>query len=274
MALRINNRERDRLIRNAQMLEAFKVYRAASLLEFLDQPKTFAFFDGLVVQSHAKVVSADPYGLVLQVERAQLAALERTRSILLESPLHGATYRASVDEVDHRKAYVSLSNLEAFDAYHERRAHSRAVPAIPLLARARGYGEEATGRVSDLSTHSLAVDFNPGSFTRVAQAPLLRLDVWGEPGTKSPLPDFEVTASVGRSADGEDGNMACHAVLAFVPYPALERALRRYVARRQRDILTELRIAGDILTELRIAGDSSGGGQAGAGDPDKPVIPE
>lgn len=234
----------DEKTRIAQMLEAFRVYRTSTLLEVLDRPRTFAFVDGLVVTGVVEVISADPYGLVLQVERAQTAALERAQTVLLESPLHGASYRATVDLVDHRRAYVSLSGLEPFGNYEERRAQSRAAPAIPLLAKVFGHGETATGRVVDLSSHALAGDFERSSFDRVAGAPVVRLDVWGEEVTAAPLPDFEIDARIRRSTRSEGSEpAACRVVLAFDPYPALERVLRRYVARRQRDVMLELTAA-------------------------------
>ena len=229
------------LSRSEQMLTAFNVYRTTSLLEILDQPKTYAFVDGVVIDSAARVISADPVGLVLAVDRIQLAALERKRSVLLESPLHGATFRATVDAVDHRRGYVSLSALQPFETYHERRAQCRAVPSIPLLARLYGRGNAASGRVLDLSIHSLAAKFDASAFARVAQAQVVRLDVWGEPDAPSPFPDFETTAQISHStAHEENGVQACRAVLEFDSYPALNSALHRYVARRQRDTLMKL----------------------------------
>lgn len=234
------------LSRSEQMLTAFNVYRTTSLLEVLDQPKTYAFVDGVVVESIARVISADPVGLVLAVDRTQLAALERKRILLLESPLHGATFHATVDAIDHRRAYVSLSSLQPFETYQERRAQCRTVPSIPLLARLHGRGHAASGRVLDLSIHSLAADFDARAFARVSQAAVVRLDVWGEPDAPSPFPDFETTAQISRStAHEENGVPACRAVLEFDSYPALSSALHRYVARRQRDILMELRVAGN-----------------------------
>jgi len=236
-----------KLRRGAQMMEAFNVYRSTTLLEYVDRPHTFAFVDGVAIKSLAKVMSADPYGLVLKVVRDQTQALERASTVLLESPLHGATYRAIVDLVDHRTGYLSLSGLEPFGSYHERRAHGRAVPAIPMLAQVSGHGSRSSGRVVDVSTHSLAANFDSASFLRVAAAPLVRLDVWGEPDVEGPLPDFEVTARVSRS-EGEEppAGGVCRGVLEFDPYPALGTALRRYVARRERDILTELNLAGAL----------------------------
>jgi hypothetical protein len=99
------------LSRNEQMLTAFNVYRTTSLLQILDQPMTYTFVDGVVIDSLARVLSADPVGLVLAVDRTQLATLGRKRSVLLESPVHGATFHATVDAVNHRRAYVSLSAL-------------------------------------------------------------------------------------------------------------------------------------------------------------------
>lgn len=232
--------------RAAQMLAAFKVYRSTALVDVLDRPRTYAFVDGVVVRGMADVVSADPYGLVLQVDRRQTAALERAQTVLLESPLHGAAYRATVDLVDHLQAYVSLSGLEPFGNYHERRAQSRAAPSIPLLAKVSGHGQTATGRVVDISICSLAVDFDRRSFERVSRAPLVRLDVWGEDNEASPLPDFEITAQIRRCTDTPAvGVMACRAVLSFAPYPALDRALRRYVAARQREVMLGLAIEDD-----------------------------
>ena len=248
-----------RVSHSEQMLSAFNVYRTTKLLEVLDQPQTFAFIDGLVINSPAKVVSADPHGLVLKVERAQLAALERTRTVVLESPLHGTTFRAAVDAVDHRRAYMCLSSLQPFDAYHERRTQSRAAPAMPLLARLHARGEEASGRVFDLSTRSLAADFETDAFSRVARAPVIRLDVWGGTETSSPLPDFQTTAHVSRSTQrSEDGVAVCRAVLELDSYPALSSRLHRYVARRHRDLLTELLLAGskpsgETVSKLAVA---------------------
>ncbi len=228
--------------RRAQMVEAFKVYRTGSLIGILDRPRTYAFIDGLVIEGHVAVVSADPAGLVLAVDRAQLAALERTGTVLLESPLHGATFRATVDDVDLRRAYVSLSGLQPFNGYRERRGTCRVVPALPLLAKVRGRGEAASGRLVDLSARSLAADFDRAGFSRVCEEPLLRLEVWGEADGTSSLPDFETTARIRRTA--EPGARIRRAVLELDAFPALGRALHRYVAGRQRDILVNLRLAG------------------------------
>lgn len=226
-----------------RMMEAFKVYRASAVVDYLDQLKLFAFVDGVVIEGFASVVSADPYGLVLLAERSQLTALDRARTVLLESPLHGASYRAEVDLVDHEKAFVSLHRLRHFGAYQDRRAYQRAAPGLPLMAQISGYGESASGRVADVSAHSLAVDVDPLTFSRVARAPLVRVDVWGEENATGSLPEFEVTAQVHRSAAMlETDERLIRAVLAFEPYPALARALRRYVARRQRDVLVELEL--------------------------------
>ena len=235
----------DGLSHSEQMLAAFNIYRTKTLLEVLDQPQVFVFIDGLVINSSVGVISADPCGLVLEVDRSQLAAFERSRSVVLESPLHGATFRAAVDAVDRRRAYLSLSGLEPYDAYHERRAQIRAVPIFPLLARLHNRGEEARGRVLDLSTHSLAADFDARAFSRVARAAVIRLDVWGETQTSNTFPDFETTAKITRRTQrDENGKQAYRAVLEFDSYPALNRTLRRYVARRQRDLMTELLVEG------------------------------
>lgn len=98
--------EQSDLSRSEQMLTAFNVYRITPLLEILDQPKTYTFVNGVVIDSVARVISADPVGPVLAVDRTQLAALERTRSVLLESPLHGATFRILME-----LRLVSLRNI-------------------------------------------------------------------------------------------------------------------------------------------------------------------
>ncbi len=231
--------------RLSQMTEAFNVYRTSTLLDVLDRPRTFAFVDGVVVESAARVVSADPGGLVLAIDRGQLAALETTRTLLVESPLHGTTFRAEVEVVDHRRGLVSIRDLTAFHAYHERRGHGRTVPGTAMLARVCGLGREARGRVVDLSPRALAADFDRDGFHRVARAPLVRVDVWGEHDTPSLLEDFEATAHIRRTEEHSDhGKAACRVVLELDAYPALERALRRYVAGRQREILTRLGLAG------------------------------
>jgi hypothetical protein len=240
-----------------QMLGAFNIYRTENLLDLLDRPRAIVFVDGVVLEGEADVVTADPGGVILQVDRRVLAAITRSGSALIESPLHGATYRATLEAVDPARAYVSLCALEPFDSYHERRGDTRTVPGTPMLVRVHGLGREASGRVVDLSPGSLAADFDQEGFARVAGADLVRLAVWGEPGTCTVLDDFETTARIQRTfLHQEEGRCACRAVLVLDTYPALERALRRYVARRQREVLTELRLAAD--------GSAAGGGGAEA----------
>jgi hypothetical protein len=248
-----------------QMLGAFNIYRTETLLEMLDRPRAIVFVDGVAVEGEADVVTADPGGVILQVDGRLLAAISRTRSALIESPLHGATYRAALEEVDPARGYVSLCALEPFDARHERRLQTRTVPGMPMLARVHGLGHETSGRVVDLSPRSLAADFERERFERVAGAELVRVEVWGEHGTCAVLDDFETTARIQRTFLREkEGRCACRAVLALDTYPALDRALRRYVARRQREVLTELRLQADGVAA---GGDAS---SASAGPPTSP----
>ena len=227
-----------------QLLEAFGLYRTRHLLDILDRPRIFAFVDGIVADSPARVISSDPCGLVLEVDARLLPALTRSDGVLVESPLHGAAFRARVDEVDHRRAYVSLSKLETFGAYHERRHSGRAVPRVPLLVKVFGRGHEAIGRVVDLSTAALSADFERARFARVANAPVVRLEVWGEDDEHVALQDFVTTARIHRTDERDRGALAAtRVVLELDAFPALERALGRYVARRQRAILTELGLA-------------------------------
>ncbi len=236
------------------MMQAFNVYRSSALRDLLDHPRTFAFVDGLVVASPARVVSADPCGVVLCVERTQIAALERSGTLLIESPLHGSTYRGSVDGVDRRRCYASLSHLEAFDAYSERRSYERTTPGFAMLAKLSLGVTEVSGRVTDLSARALAADFDPQAITRIPADRDLQLEVWGnksdnvwgEPGDENTLHDFVTTARINRTVDVQrDGVAACRVVLELDPYPALDRKLRRYIAQRQREVLVELCLSSD-----------------------------
>jgi len=239
-------RARETQVHQAQMMQAFNVYRTATLRDVLDQPRTFAFVDGVVLSSTARVVSADPCGVVLCVERTQIAALERHGMLLIESPLHGSTYRGEVDGIDRRRHYASLSHLEAFDAYSERRSHSRATPGFAMLAKILLQDTEISGRVVDLSAHALAADFDPKALARVSPGAELQLEVWGNQENDNRLHDFVTTARISRTKEVQcDGAVACRAVFELDPYRALERSLRRYIAKRQREILIDLCLASD-----------------------------
>lgn len=240
-------------VHQAQMMQAFNVYRTPALREVLDQPRTFAFVDGVVVSSVANIVSADPCGVVLRVDRTQIAALERNAMLLIESPLHGSTYRGKVDGIDRRRHYASVSHLETFDTYSERRSHSRASPGFAMLAKVLLQDTEISGRVVDISAQALAADFDPGAVGLISPEEDLELEVWGNQEKENRLHDFVITARMTRTTDVErDGAIACRAVFELDPYRALERSLRRYVAKRQREILIELCMSSDDEKALRI----------------------
>jgi hypothetical protein len=224
-----------------RMMLAFNVYRTATLLDVLDRPKVHAFVDGLAVSGEVHVVCADEGGVVVEVEPAQLSALERSGLALVESPLHGATYRARVDGVKRGRRYASLSRFEAFDAYSERRGLSRVVPVYPVLAHVSEGDDMTSGRVVDLSPGALAADFDRAAVTRLLDYDSVRLDVWGDGNDTGGFPDFMTSARFTRRAERmHEGVAVCRAVLEFEAYPALERTLRQYVARRQRELLIEL----------------------------------
>ena len=224
-----------------QMMLAFNVYRSVTLLDVLDRPKVHAFVNGLAVSGEVQVVCADEGGVVVEVEPAQLAALERSGIALVESPLHGATYRAHVDGVKRGRRYASLSGFEAFDAYSERRGLSRVVPVYPVLAHVSEGDYMTSGRVVDLSPGALAADFDRAAVSRLLACASVRLDVWGDSGDTEGFPDFMTSARFTRRTNRmHEGEAVCRAVLEFEAYPALERTLRQYVARRQRELLIEL----------------------------------
>ncbi len=238
-------RHEEAALRRSQTLQAFNVYRTAAVADVLDRPRTYAFVDGVAVRCAVRVISADPGGVVLSVGRNHLTAMERAQMVLLESPLHGATFRTAIDEVDPLNGYVSVSRLQPCGKHHERRAVARAVPGLAMPVRVHTEAHEAMGRVVDLSPSAVAADFEHDRFLPLSLATSVRLDVSGDPDETSELESFVADARIRRTSEREHrGLLACRAVFEFDSYPALDRVLRRYVARRQLHVLTGLLAAG------------------------------
>ena len=204
----------------------------------------FTFVRGLVVESPARVVSANERGVVFQISKAQANALGHAETALVESPLHGASFRAEIESLDRARAQVSVSRLEPFDKYMERRQLSRVVPDHPMLVRVHTGENSVNGRVADISASALAADLDLRAVVKLQGARLVDLEVWGEERGPGALCDFETQGRLQRICEIEDvSGQACRAVIEMDAYPALDKTLRRYVARRQREILTELEVA-------------------------------
>ena len=226
--------------RYQQLIAGFNVYRTASLRDALAPLRVTTCVRGLVVDGEARVVSADTCGVVFNVGRPQLNALVDTGFGIVASPVHGASYRARVDDANTERKLVSLSHFEPYRDHTERRATSRVVPEDPMLVRVTRGEREASGRVVDISVSALAARFDTAAADHLDAKDEVHLQVWGQEVGKRSLSDFEVTARVLRARTEDEDARARHVVFVLESYVSLDRRLGAYVAARQHRLMVAL----------------------------------
>lgn len=225
-----------------KVVAGFNLYRTPGVCEALDDVHISTCCSGIVVESPARVLEARGHEVILEVTEEQATALSYTHVAFVESPVHGTSFRASVEYLQPARREVSLSGFEPFKECIGRREYSRVTPVHAMLVRLTRGREEAFGRVLDISAEALAAVINGRSLTRLgSESGLLDLDVWGEHQPDQLLNDFRVSGRLMRVDESDEFNAPyCKVVVVFQVYPALEQALNRYIARRQREILVAL----------------------------------
>lgn len=228
--------------RHEQVVAGFNLYRTPGVCETLDDVHVSTCYSGVVVEGPARVVAAGGHEVVLEVTGEQATALSHTSLAIVESPVHGTSFRASVAHLQPTRNEVSLSSFERFKDCIGRRRHSRVTPTHAMLVRLTCGEKEVFGRVVDISSGALAAVIDSRALTRLgSEDELLGLDVWGEPQSGQRLSDFSVSGRMKRVERRDAFNLPFRkVVVCFEVYPALEKILNRYVARRQREILVAL----------------------------------
>lgn len=225
-----------------QLVAGFNLYRTPGVAEALDEVRVATCYEGIVVESAARVIEVCGHQVTLAVTDEEVKALSRTHLAFVESPVHGTSFRASVEHLEFARGEVCLSKFEPLKAYIGRREEVRVAPVHTMLVRLNRGAVEMHGRVVDISTKALAADVNNISPLRLDSSKgELALNVWGESQADEHLPDFEVMGTVFRVEDISDaGANFSRLIIAYEPYPALEQQLNRYIARRHREILVTL----------------------------------
>jgi hypothetical protein len=220
----------------------FNLYRTPGVCEALDEVRIVTCYSGVVVEGPARVLHAADHEVILEVGAEQAAALARARLAIVESPVHGTSFRACVATTWPAGREVRLTELVPFKEYIGRRRDSRVVPVHPMLVRLSRDEDEAFGRVVDVSSSALATIVDGRIAGSLASTDVrLVLDVWGEIDADPRLPDFSVNGRILRIGAAEEiAAPFLKVVVAFDAYPALDTELKRYTARRQREVMVIL----------------------------------
>jgi len=141
-----------------KIIQDFRHYLSQSLdEEFKRWLCVFTCFRGVPVDSPAQVVSVSDEGVTLRVSATQVAILGKTGLALVESPVHGAAFRAYSSRVDAAAYEVTFSHFIRHDQPLERRQHSRIRPQRPLPVTIRKASKEFTGWLFDVSAVAAAI---------------------------------------------------------------------------------------------------------------------
>ena len=224
------------------VVAGFNVYRTEGVGDLLDDVQVATCYEGLVIEGAAKVVQAGEGRVVMAVAPDQARALAHTKLAFVESPLHGCGYRARVHCASPPTGEIELTDFEPFNEVVARRKQPRVLPVHAMLMRLTKADDEVCGRVIDVSPEALGAIVDRDAINRFGQTDgEAQVDVWGEYAKIDGLEDFRTSAFLIRLTELEPANaQLCKVVIGLSVFPALERALNRYTARRQRETLVAL----------------------------------
>lgn len=147
--------------RYRQLVAAFNVYRASqTVAESISPPRIHTSFRGVPFSCDAKVLAVGQRDVTFSIEPLQAKAVERTRTSVVMSPLHGMTFMVTATGVDCENSRASFAQFVSQGrGSAEKRHNLRVEPERSIGVTTRFMGQEVTGSLLDVSVVSLAVSF-------------------------------------------------------------------------------------------------------------------
>ncbi len=226
-----------------QTVAGFNIYRTPGVRDQVPPVQVSTWYQGILVNGAAEVLQAEGECAVFELGAEQINALEHTRVVFVESPVHGTCFSALIAELNSALQTVTLSHFQPFRDFMERRDWPRVPPSHAMLVRLTQGSQELSGRVVDIAVKSLCGVFDRSAMQQVADSHDVELHVWGEHEAVDPLTDFNASGRIIRmNAVSGSNPAASRVVIALDTYPALERVLNTYVARRELEVMATLAV--------------------------------
>ena len=227
-----------------QQLAGFNVYRTPFFIsENIAHPRINTNFRGVPISSDATVVDVGTGDVTFALEPTQLNVVSRAECSLIESPIHGVTFRAYPTLVDAQNCRVTFAQ---FHRHHGLGAELRTNLRVELDAAIQVLlcfeGNEVSGSLVDVSVASLAVYIVDGTVNALQEGNQVEIRIPDLPGeTEAGL---KATGKVIRTmpvVDEQPG--ACRLVIYLSANESLHGLLNAYVETRRDEILAEITAA-------------------------------
>lgn len=233
-----------------QTVAGFNIYRTPGVRDQIPPAQVSTWYQGILVSGAAEVLAAEDECVVFALGAEQIKALEHTRTVFVESPVHGICYSALIADLNPLTQTVTLAHFQPFRDFMERRDWPRVPPSHAMLVRITAGDQELCGRVVDISVKSLCGVFERDAMKQLGDSHEVDLHVWGEHESANPLTDFNASGEVIRVNDLTGSKPAAsRVVIGLTAYPALERVLNTYVARRELEVMATLAVEPERVFE-------------------------
>lgn len=227
--------------RYRQLVAAFNVYRASqTVAESISPPRIHTSFRGVPFSCDAKVLAVGQRDVTFSIEPLQAKAVERTRTSVVMSPLHGMTFMVTATGVDCENGRASFAQfVSQRRGGAEKRTNLRVEPERSIDVKMRCMDREVTGSLLDVSVVSLAVSFadkDVDCFQEGAPVEVVIPEL--SPEFNAPV---EAEGRIIRTMPLTDQDSSeCGVVIYLRVDHKLFDRLERYVAMRQVSIIREL----------------------------------
>lgn len=185
--------------------------------EVKERLRIFTCFRGIPVDSSAEVVRVGESDVVFRVSETQAAILQRMGLALIESPLHGAAYRAYSTRVDPAAREVTFSHFIKHDAPTNRRRHRRVRPERPVEASIVKGSEQFTGMLFDVSAVAVAVFLRNVDLAALREGVEVELNVWLPRLSGAGEIQLSIPANIIKIHLGVDNDPNAHRVVLSIP---------------------------------------------------------
>ncbi len=208
--------------------------------EMRDRLRVFTCFRGIPVDSSAEVINVSELEVTFRVSPTQAAILRRMGLALIESPLHGAAYRAYSTQVDVGACEVTFSHFIEHDEPMERRRYHRVRPERPIEASISKGSDEFTGMLFDVSAVAAAVFLRNVDLSPLGDGDEVELNVWLPRLSSSGELHLSIPARVGKIHSGVENDPDAHRVVLDIPGDAeVFDQICRYIVDAQERSLRE-----------------------------------
>ncbi len=185
--------------------------------ELKERLRIFTCFRGIPVDSSAEVIKVGELDVTFRVSPTQAAILQRMGLALIESPLHGAAYRAYSTNVDSAACEVTFSHFIEHDEPMERRQYHRVRPERPVAASIAKGQDEFTGMLFDVSAVAAAVFLRNVNLAALNEGDEVELNVWLPRLSASGELQLSIPAHVSAVHSGVEQDPDAHRVVLDIP---------------------------------------------------------